>query len=159
MKLKNLLLATAVLFSCGIFAQQTYPPTDIITGTYKGLTISLRDFQTMTQNFDDPRNITVIPNNSNTVQEENTTTTVIQNLQTETGKISSYAIEQNFIGVSQNESGFLPPDPTGAVGPNHYLHSVNSLVKIFDKTGTLLVGPVSLSDFLGNGSNNGDPIV
>lgn len=158
MKIKNLLLAAAILFSCGIFAQQTYPPTDIITGIYKGLTIPLRDFQTMTQNFDDPRNITVIPNNSNTVQEENTTTTVIQNLQTETGKIASYAIEQNFIGVSQNESGFLPPDPTGAVGPNHYLHSVNSLVKIFDKTGTLLVGPVSLSAFLGNGSNNGDPI-
>ncbi|HAT65085.1 MAG TPA: hypothetical protein DCS66_10855, partial [Flavobacteriaceae bacterium] len=52
-----------------------------------------------------------------------------------------------------------PPDPTGAAGPNHYVHSVNSLVKIFDKSGNLQVGPVNLSTFLGIGSNNGDPIV
>jgi len=159
MKQKKLLLAIAILFSCGIFAQQTYPPTDVITGIYKGLTIPLRDFPTMNQVFDDPRNVTVVPNNSVTVQEENTTTTVIQNLQTDPGNVIPYALEQNFIGASSSESGFLPPDPTGAVGPNHYLHSVNSLVKIFDKTGNLLLGPVSLSSFLGNGSNNGDPIV
>ncbi len=58
-------------------------------------------------------------------------------------------IEQNFIGASSSESGFFPPDPTGAVGPNHYVHSVNSLVKIFDKTGNLLVGPVSLRIIFG----------
>ena len=119
----------------------------------------MRDFPTMTINFNDPKEITIVPNESNTEQEENTTTTVIQNLQTEPGKIMAYALEQNFIGASQSESGFLPPDPTGAVGPNHYVHSVNSLVKVFDKTGNLLVGPVDLADFLGNGSNNGDPIV
>jgi len=159
MKNKNILFAIAFLFSFGMFAQEFYPPTDVITGTYKGLTIPLRDFQTMNTLYNDPKTMIVVPNESNTVQEENTTTTVIQNLQSDPGQIVPYALEQNFIGASQSESGYLPPDPTGAVGPNHYVHSVNSIVKIFDKTGTLLLGPVSLSSFLGNGSNNGDPIV
>src|SRR5690606_20469701 len=63
------------------------------------------------------------------------------------------------VGASSSESGFVPPDPTGAAGPNHYVHAVNSIVKIFSKTGTLLVGPVALGTFLGIGSNSGDPIV
>lgn len=159
MKLKKLFFTALLLTSFGLFAQQTYPPTDVIVGVYKGKTIPLRDFPTMDNSFIGSKEMTIVPNISVTEQEENTTTTVIQNLQTETGKIASYAIEQNFIGVSQNESGFLPPDPTGAVGPNHYVHSVNSLVKIFDKTGTLVSGPTSLANFLGNGSNSGDPIV
>ncbi len=160
MKLKNLLLAFAILFSCGIFAQELFPPMDVITGTYKGLTIPLRDFQTINPNNYNPEEVIMFPNMANVTPEENTTTTVIQNLQTETGKIAAYAMEQNFVGFSANESGgYIPPDPTGAVGPNHYVHSVNSAIKIFNKTGGLLLGPVSLASFLGNGSNNGDPIV
>ena len=53
-------------------------------------------------------------------------------MQTEPGGITALPVLQNFIGASQNESGYLPPDPTGAVGPDHYVHSVNSIVKIFD---------------------------
>ena len=162
MKLKNLLFALTVILGSSLFAQETFPPTEIITGTFKGKTIPLRDFPTMEAGeFNDPKTHTMVPvpNESNTTPEPNNTTTVIQNLQTEPGGIVALPLEQNFIGASASESGFFPPDPTGAVGPNHYVHSVNSLVKIFDKTGTLLVGPVSLSNFLGNGSNNGDPIV
>lgn len=162
MQLKNLFVAFTLIMCGSLFAQETFPPTEIITGTYKGKTIPLRDFPTMEAgDFDDPRNQTIVPvpNNSTTTPEPNNTTTVIQNLQTEPGGIVAQPLDQNFIGASASESGFFPPDPTGAVGPDHYLHSVNSLVKIFDKTGNLLVGPVSLSSFLGNGSNNGDPIV
>lgn len=160
MKFKNLLFVMALVMCGSLFAQETFPPEEILTGTFKGKTIPLRDFPTFVRSEQgDLKTMIVIPNESNTTQEPNTTTTVIQNLQTEPGVLVALPIEQNFIGVSQNESGFIPPDPTGAVGPNHYVHSVNSLVKIFDKTGTLLVGPISLSNFLGNGSNNGDPIV
>jgi hypothetical protein len=160
MNFKNLLFALALVMCGSLFAQDTFPPTDILTGVYKGKTIPLRDFPTFVRSeHGNLQTMIVIPNESNTTQEPNTTTTVIQNLQTEPGVLVAQPIEQNFIGVSQNESGFLPPDPTGAVGPDHYVHSVNSLVKIFDKTGNLLLGPVSLSNFLGNGSNNGDPIV
>jgi hypothetical protein len=160
MKFKNLLLAAAILFSCGIFAQDLFPPTEIIQGTFLGKTGNLRDFPLMEGNFNDPRTLTVFPNESNTTPQNNSSEpTVINNIQTVEGGIFSYALEQNFIGASSTESGAYPPDPTGAVGPNHYVHSVNSLVKIFDKVGTLLVGPVSLGAFLGIGSNSGDPIV
>ena len=35
----------------------------------------------------------------------------------------------------------LPPDTDGDVGPNHYVQSVNSSIKIFDKNGNPLNGP------------------
>jgi hypothetical protein len=161
MKKRHLLFVLFAIVSTSLFAQETYSPTETITGTFIGKTAPLRDFPVMTEIFDDTDDMIVVPHHANVSFEENTTTseTIIPNLQTEPGSIVAMPIEQNFIGASQNESGFLPPDPTGAVGPNHYVHSVNSLVKIFSKTGTLLVGPVNLSTFLGIPSNNGDPIV
>ncbi|QIE60745.1 T9SS type A sorting domain-containing protein [Rasiella rasia] len=140
--------------------QQTYPPEEIIVGTFIGETMPLRDFAELpTPMIVDLENPIMIPNASITPTEENTTTTNIQNVQTENGRINVLPLEQNFIGASNNESGFAPPDPSGAVGPNHYLHAVNSIVKIFDKSGNLQVGPVSLSSFLGIPSNSGDPII
>ena len=108
--------------------------------------------------FNDPKTHIVIPNISTTQPQLNSTSTVIQNLQTQQGKVVTMPPLQNFVGASASESGAFPPDPTGAVGPNHYVHSVNSLVKIFDKTGGLLVGPVNLGAFLGS-TSFGDPIV
>ncbi|RLD25188.1 MAG: hypothetical protein DRI70_07515, partial [Bacteroidetes bacterium] len=158
MKLKNLFFAIAVIMCGSLFAQDTFPPTDIITGTFIGKTIPLRDFPTMEQNNNgDPKTLTIVPNVASITEELNPTTTIINNLQTTIGGIESYPIEQNFIGASQ--TNVLPPDPTGAVGPNHYVHAVNFPVKIFDKTGTLLAGPTNLGTFLGIGSNGGDPIV
>ncbi|HPS83604.1 MAG TPA: hypothetical protein PLA88_04765, partial [Bacteroidales bacterium] len=80
-------------------------------------------------------------------------------IQTEMGKRdatqTSKAILQNWAGI---QSSSYPPDPTGAVGPNHYIQIVNATtVRIFNKTGT------QLSSFqlgtLFDGTNNGDPIV
>ncbi len=161
MKSKKLLLALAILFSAGLFAQQKFAPEEIIIGTFIGKTIPLRDFPTMEKNLNlDPKTLVVVPNESTTQIEINEgAPTIIDNLQTTLGSVVTMPVEQNFIGASSNESGFYPPDPTGAVGPNHYVHSVNSLVKIFSKTGTLLVGPTSLGTFLGFGGNSGDPIV
>lgn len=79
--------------------------------------------------------------------------------QREKGGIASFALEENFDGATVSEGGALPPDPSGAVGPNHYVHAFNLGIKIFDKTGNLLFGPISLGDFFQNGVNNGDPIV
>ncbi len=47
-----------------------------------------------------------------------------------------------FDGMNSSQSGCscLPPDTDGDVGPNHYVQSVNSSIKIFDKTGTALNG-------------------
>lgn len=75
------------------------------------------------------------------------------------GGIASFALEENFDGATVSEGGAVPPDPSGAAGPNHYVHAFNLGVKIFDKSGTLLFGPISLGDFFQNGVNSGDPIV
>jgi hypothetical protein len=47
-----------------------------------------------------------------------------------------------FAGMNSTQSGCgcLPPDTHGDVGPNHYVQSVNSSIKIFDKTGNPLNG-------------------
>jgi uncharacterized repeat protein (TIGR01451 family) len=42
----------------------------------------------------------------------------------------------NFEGISRDQTGFRPPDPNGAVGPNHYIQAVNASFQIFNKDGT-----------------------
>ena len=49
-------------------------------------------------------------------------------------------------------------DPTGAVGPNHYLAAWNFSFRIFDKSGNPLVPEATLGTIL-TGNNTGDPIV
>lgn len=160
MKKTYLLLACSFICFTSLLAQQKLPPTEVITGTYLGKTMSLREFAKLKPEERKSETVEVmVPNDSRTQMEHVETTTILNNLQTKTGKIKTRDIEQNFIGVSQSESGFIPPDPTGAVGPNYYVHSVNSLVKIFDKQGNLEVGPTSLAAFLGINSNAGDPII
>jgi GEVED domain/CARDB len=164
MKLKYLLFAIVIVMSGSLYAQETFPPTEIIVGTYIGKTIPLRDFPTVEENPNmDPRTLTIFPNRSRYNPKVNDDALPLNdielNVQKDIGGINSYALEENFIGASSSESGAVPPDPTGAVGPNHYVHSVNSIVKIFDKTGNLLAGPTSLGAFLGIGSNSGDPII
>jgi len=62
-------------------------------------------------------------------------------------------------------TGFLPPDVSGAVGPNHYILMVNVAFAIFDKQGNTLAGPAPINAlWAGFGGpctnqNNGDPIV
>ena len=80
-----------------------------------------------------------------------------------TGTFSTPSRSFNGIGFS----GVNPPDPTGAIGPNHYIQSINggggALVRIFDKAEST---PNIVADFamdsLGSGScgsGYGDPIV
>lgn len=60
-----------------------------------------------------------------------------------------------------------PPDPTGAVGPNHYVQMINVRIAIFSKTGAVLAGPIAptvIWQAAGAGGrcanfNRGDPIV
>jgi len=118
-----------------------------------GTTGNLKDFPLYDVNNDNSDSSIIVPQQVNVrPQEENTTTspTIIQNLQTEPGGITALPILQNFQGSNQGQSGYLPPDPTGAVGPDHYVHSVNSIVKIFDKTGNLVYGPSKFRWFFRN---------
>ncbi len=42
-----------------------------------------------------------------------------------------------------NASGVVPPDPNGAVGPNHIVTMCNLSFQIFDKVGNTLFGPAA----------------
>ena len=73
----------------------------------------------------------------------------------------------NFAGIA----GGNPPDPTGDVGPNHFVQAVNSSFSVWNKTGTQLLAATALNTLFaganstaaGNGicatRNDGDPIV
>ena len=77
-----------------------------------------------------------------------------------------------FAGMNSTQSGCgcLPPDSDGDVGPNHYINSVNSSIKIFDKLGNPLNGTngTTYNSFFsalgtgnpcGNNKNDGDGVV
>ncbi len=76
----------------------------------------------------------------------------------------------SFDGINSTMSGCgcLPPDTDGDVGPNHYIQSVNSSIKIFDKSGGVLLAQASYNSFFaglgtgvpcGNAANDGDGVV
>ena len=64
-----------------------------------------------------------------------------------------------------NTSGVVPPDPNGAVGPNHIVTMCNLSFQIFNKSGTSLFGPAANNTlWAGFGGacqteNSGDPVV
>lgn len=64
--------------------------------------------------------------------------------------IQALTTSANFEGLSNNDNFALfgarvnPPDPVGAVGPNHYVEAVNLAVAVYAKDGTRLLGPVDL---------------
>ena len=75
-----------------------------------------------------------------------------------------------FDGISSAAKlcGCEPPDTIGDVGPNHYVETTNTAIKIFDKSGGTLLAAVSFDTFFaalgagtpcGTGSNHGDPFV
>jgi hypothetical protein len=74
---------------------------------------------------------------------------------------------QTFEGMNQSDGcgNCIPPDPNGAVGPNHYVEMVNSSYSVYNKTGTRLVGPIHINQLWSNlpgrcqVDNDGDPVV
>jgi hypothetical protein len=90
-------------------------------------------------------------------------------LQNETVGPLAAVLGTSFEGPGTGLAGFsltgAPPDTTMAVGPNHIVAWVNSQYAIFNKTGTVLLGPVNGNTlFTGVGgncetTNRGDPIL
>jgi hypothetical protein len=80
-------------------------------------------------------------------------------VQTRMGVIKGAQTRANWAG--QTASGFRPYDPSGAVGPNHYVQMINSTTfKVYNKS----TGAVTLTALLGSlwspaTANAGDPIV
>lgn len=162
MKKNYLLIAIAFLFFFVGYSQSKFPPVSIEQGTFLGESIPLRDFPRVQPV--DPEDYQVIPNNLRNAPKMNPDALPVDGdplaTQNPSPTRSPNELLQSWDGLNISQSGgAVPPDPSGAVGPNHYVHAVNLAVIIYDKTGTILEGPVSLGAFFGNGVNNGDPIV
>ena len=76
----------------------------------------------------------------------------------------------SFGGMTSVISGCacLPPDTDGDVGPTHYVQSVNSSIRVHDKSGAILLAATTYNSFFaplgtstpcGNNENDGDGIV
>lgn len=165
--MKNILLITLFIL-CYSATAQDLPPNFRSEGRYLGESVPLRSLPTIEssdarsnqvnakdslktiRNYLRPRrklNDNALPLNGNRLA------------QRENGGIQLRALDQNFDGINVNEGNAVPPDPTGAVGPNHYVAAVNLAVKVFDKSGNTLLGPVALNSFWPGSANNGDPII
>jgi len=160
------LFTTLVLVVAAVFnlqAQENVPPVLISEGRFVGETIPLRDMETAPLWEGDPVTALEIPMSQQVQGRLSSNALPIGGdplLQTEPPFRSASNLLQSWEGGDIGESGgVLPPDPTGAAGPDHYVHAFNLRVKIFDKEGNLEVGPVPLGTFLGSGNNDGDPIV
>jgi len=77
----------------------------------------------------------------------------------------------NFEGLSNQDNFNIyggrvnPPDPVGAVGPNHYVEMVNLTFAVYDKAGNTLIGPVAIGSLWSGYAvpdctdPSGDPVV
>jgi len=79
-------------------------------------------------------------------------------------QVTAPSVLASFDGVN-NRNGVLPPDPSGAIGPNHYVQMVNLSFAVYSRSGALLYGPADnrtlWTGFGGPCStrNDGDPVV
>lgn len=82
----------------------------------------------------------------------------VETVQKEAGRGSESKLVGKWAG--QTASGFRPFDPSGAVGPNHYIQMINSTTfKVYSKAGATLLTASLGSLWSPATANNGDPIV
>jgi hypothetical protein len=73
-------------------------------------------------------------------------------------------LTQSFNGAGATDNaavGFgnlVPPDPAVSVGPNHVVQMINLVHKVYNKSGTLLTGPLKFSAIASTATDDGDPI-
>ena len=82
--------------------------------------------------------------------------------QTPGGPNLPQTVGASFLATQLSESGFVPPDTVGAVGPTQVLVCSNGRIKVFDKAGNLGGLNVSTNTFftsVRNGSTSSDPQV
>lgn len=67
------------------------------------------------------------------------------------------------VNFSGQTSPYYPSDCNGAVGPNHFMQTINCVYAIYNKTGTLVAGPSNMNTLFtgvtGATYNDGDPVV
>lgn len=89
-------------------------------------------------------------------------------LQSSVATAAMPSVNASFEGMNISSAcgNCLPPDPNGAIGPNHYVQMVNSSIAVYSRAGATLMSPKPInglwsvtpnSECFAN--NNGDPIV
>ena len=159
----TLLLFSAFLLSFMGYAQDSKPPSSVRGGTYKGKSIPFKDFKKVKQRKSGKSDYKIFPNNFPVNDYESPNSLPVGGdpiRQAEVNMASqSRNLQISFDGPDSSFSGSVPPDPSGAVGPNHYVSAINDVATVYDKQGNILAGPTSLGSFIGDGQDSGDPIV
>ena len=170
--MKNYFLIVAtILFFTNIVNAQDVPvnPTTVGIGTYYGLTSPLKDLPVITEKeFKQMMLESYLPN------EEEKKEKKYPFAETALPK-GPDPVWQNSLGKDSRESGstllnvdgitspYGVSDCNGAVGPNHYMQTINSAYAIYDKAGDLLAGPTNMNLLFGSvpgaNCNDGDPII
>ncbi len=73
-------------------------------------------------------------------------------------KSAKMAISTEIASFNAHQGFSTPTDPTGAIGPNHYVYAFNSGFGIRDRNGSVLLAEASLATIF-PGESLGDPIV
>lgn len=60
---------------------------------------------------------------------------------------SAVQVGVNVLGSRRAESGFIPPDTMGAIGPDHVVEMLNGVFAVYDKTDGSLISRTSLRTF------------
>ncbi len=150
---------TSVMYSQKV--NPTIKPTTIKTAVYHDVIVSLKDLPPGTHERDRderddglrgrnyPYSKTALPKGNDPVW---------QNKQ---GKLKNN--KAPLLNISGQDSPYFPSDCNGAVGPNHFMQTVNCSYSIYDKTGTQVVPPTDMntlfSGVTGSSYNDGDPII
>lgn len=157
MKNKYLIFGFGLILSSTIYAQEVKSEVKHVQGTFLGITKPISEFK--------GPEAEEITHSEGSIKESRKRPTVVNEnalpfgndpiLQESFGTKASKAPLVNFIGLN----GGLPPDPSGAVGPNHYVQAVNSSYRVYNKSGSPLSGALPLSSLWAGSTNDGDPIV
>lgn len=169
MKKHYLLLVVLFLaFTAGTFAQDS-PLRPSITGVgeYHGLSQPLRDIPAMTQDEYEKMEIDAAKPRNEEMQQRlypfaSTALPKGDDPSWQKSMGGTQAPKAPIVSFDGQSSPYFPPDANGAVGPNHFMQTINSVYAIYSKTGALVAGPTNLNllfgSVTGSSCNDGDPI-
>jgi hypothetical protein len=160
------LLTLSVILSFTGFTQESYSPAIVRQAAFFDQTPALKDMPMLIPKAKDNTWKWIVKNESLEIRNEANKDVITDELSVQRTK-GTKAVNGPITTIEGigNVNGVYPPDPNGAVGPNHYFQMMNLSFSIYDKQGTKLYGPVANSTlwngFPGpwSGTNDGDPIV
>jgi hypothetical protein len=168
-RILTLLIVTLIIPLSSLQAQNIPArPTEIITGTFLGISPPLRELPVMTAADWKAMEIKAkkelnegLEKRSYPFQDIALPKFPDNFFQGFNGPLKSPgSITANFDGST---SPYYPPDCNGTTGPNHYMQTINCVYAIYTKSGQLVAGPTNLNQLFtgvpGANNNDGDPVI